>query len=208
MKHQSIKSYLSGIRFRQIQQSFGNPFANGAMPHLEYVLAGVKRVQARSGSAPRSRLPVTLDILRVLHSAWVVHNPNPDSIMLWAAACTGFFGFLRAGEFTVPSPSSYDHQVHLNLDDVAFDSHSRPSMVRLRIKQSKTDPFRQGVDVYLGTTNSAICPIQPLIGSPKPTSGPTVHPKVRNSTHSPIPGLSTTDDPTTEWDRAICLQWA
>jgi len=52
--------------------------------------------------------------------------------MLWAAACTGF---LQAGEFTVPSKQSYDPEIHLNISDIALDSHVCPSILRLRIKQ-------------------------------------------------------------------------
>ena len=83
--------------------------------------------------------------------------------MLWAAACTGFFGFLRAGEFTVPTAGAYDKDIHLSLGDLATDSHSSPSLFRVRIKQSKTDPFRQGADIYLGSTRAAICPVQALL---------------------------------------------
>ena len=70
---------------------------------------------------------------------------------------------LRAGEFTVPSPQGYDPDVHLSLSDMAIDSHTDPSTVRLRIKQSKTDPFRQGVEVFLGRTDTAICPVRALV---------------------------------------------
>ena len=73
-----------------------------------------------------------------------------------------FSGFLQAVEFTVPSPRAYDWQVHLNLDDLAIDSHYAPSMVRICIKQSKTDPFRQGIGVYLGATGLPLCPVQAL----------------------------------------------
>ena len=65
--------------------------------------------------------------------------------MLWAAVCTGLFGFLRAGEFTVPSQSQYDPEVHLNLADISVGSHSAPTMFSVEVKQSKTDPFRLGV---------------------------------------------------------------
>ena len=75
--------------------------------------------------------------------------------MLWAAVCLCFFGFLRAGEITVPSDSSYDAGAHVNADHIvvhiAVDSKSHPQVMRVRIKASKTDPFRQGVDVFLGT---------------------------------------------------------
>ena len=83
--------------------------------------------------------------------------------MLWAAAYTGFFGFLRAGEFTVPSLQGYDPEVHLNLGDLAIDSHTAPSLIRIRIKQSKTDPFRQGMDIFVGATKADICPVQALV---------------------------------------------
>ena len=73
-------------------------------------------------------------------------------IMLWAAACVGFFRFLRAGEFTVPTPHAYDPEVHHNMSDLALDNHTAPSMACLCIKQSKTDPFRQGVEVFLCKT--------------------------------------------------------
>ena len=46
---------------------------------------------------------------------------------------------------------------------MAIDSHTSPSVVCLRIKQSKTDPLRQGVDIFLGATNASVCPVQALI---------------------------------------------
>ncbi len=64
----------------------------------------------------------------------------------------GFFGFLRAGEFTVPSGASFDPADCLTFADVAVNSHTAPSLVRVHLKQSKTDPFTQGVDVFLGRT--------------------------------------------------------
>ena len=146
----------------QIQQGLGDPFRGQAMPLLEYVLAGIKRDQARSLTPPKPRLPISPAILAHLREQWVTNPPSHDGLMLWAASCTGFFGFLRAGEFTVPSPGVYDKEVHLNLHDLAVDSHTNPSLFRVKIKQSKTDPFRQGVDVYLGATGSSICPVQAL----------------------------------------------
>ena len=126
------------------------------MPRLENVLAGAKRAEAQVGSVSRTRLPITIDIMESLQRVWLGEPQNPDRIMLWAAACAGFFGFLRAREFTVPSAEAYDPSVHLNLSDLALDNHSNPTMVQLRIKQSKTDPFRQGVNVYLGKTATPV----------------------------------------------------
>ena len=83
--------------------------------------------------------------------------------MLWAAVCTGFSGFLRAGEFTVHSPQAYDLEANLSLGDLVLDNHENPSLSHLHIKQSKTDPFRQGVHIYLGATGADVCPVHALI---------------------------------------------
>ena len=61
------------------------------------------------------------------------------------------------------APQAYDPDVHLNLSDLALDSHINPSVVQLRIKQSKMDPFRQGINIFLGKTDVAICPVQTVI---------------------------------------------
>ena len=146
IKHQTIKSYLSGIRCLQIQLGLGNPFAI-TLPRLECVLLGIKRVEVRGGNATHTRLPFTIDILQCLYEVWLGQPVWVEGVMIWAAACIEFFGFLRAGEFTVPSAEAYDPDMHLNLSDIALDSHTSPSVVRVSIKQSKTDLFCQGVDI-------------------------------------------------------------
>lgn len=161
-KHRTIKAYLSALRFGQIHLGLGDPFQQKPMPFLEYVLTGIKRSQAKSVTPPKPRLPVTPELLVLLREQWVSNPLSCDGHMLWAAVCIGFFRFLRAGEFTVPTPGAYDRQVHLKLDDLAMDSRTAPSMVRVHIKQIKTDPFRQGAEVYLGATGSLLCPVQAL----------------------------------------------
>ena len=145
------------------------------MPQLEYVLTGIKRVQARQRPHSDRHLPITLEVLQSLWRQWKEKSSNTDNSMLWVAACTVFLGFLRAGEFTVPSESQYDPEVHLTLADILVDSHSAPFTFSVRVKQSKTDPFHVGVHVYLGVTRSYICPVTALlddlqIRSPEPGS--------------------------------------
>ena len=120
----------------------------------------------------RPRLPITPDIMSVIRSGL---PSSADGNMIWAACCVGFFGFLRAGEFTTPSLEAYDASVHLSLSDVALDSHSTPSLIRLCIKASKTDPFRKGVDIFLGRTSSSLCPVKAMIAY-LPMRGPAPGP--------------------------------
>ena len=59
-------------------------------------------------------------------------------------------GFLRAGEMTVPSDFEYDPGIHLSMRDVALDS----SLIWVTIKQSKTDLFKQGMDLFVGNVQA------------------------------------------------------
>lgn len=86
---------------------------------------------------------------------------NFDHIMLWAACCICYFGYLRSGEICVLSPKEYDPLAHLSINDIAVDCHGKPSMVLL--KESKTDPFRQGITIFLGATGSTLCPVNTLL---------------------------------------------
>ena len=93
------------------------------------------------GSASRERLPITPDILRKMKGVWLSTGDSKDTKLIWAACCLCFFGFLRAGELTVPSSSEYDPGVHLNVGDLALDNATQPSLARVNIKQWKTDLF-------------------------------------------------------------------
>ena len=74
----------------------------------------------------------------------------PDHCMFWAACTLGYFGFLRAAEFTVPSLASFSPLIHLTVLDIAVDTPSSPSCMRVKIKASKTDPFHKGSDIHIG----------------------------------------------------------
>ena len=159
LKLQTIKCYLSGLRFAQLANGFPDPQIGLNCPRLECIIRGIKRSQAEANVASRTRLPITPDILAIIQKSLPFSS---DGTMIWAACCLGFFGFLRAAEFTVPSLTDYDPTVHLSLSDVSLDSHSNPSVLRVHIKQSKTDPFRHGVDIFVGKTLSSICPVSAL----------------------------------------------
>ena len=161
--HKSIKSYLSAIRHLQISSLGTDPLISG-MVVLIYVLHGIKRSQAVAGTNnPRTRLPITAGLMRSLKRHWESQGISFNTSMLWATACVCFFGFLRSGEATVPTQASYDAGVHLSISDVSLDSQSFPSTVMVRIKASKTDPFRVGVTVYLGRTDQELCPVAAVL---------------------------------------------
>jgi len=156
----TIKSYLAAVRHSQIALGLGDPHV-GDMPQLEYVSKGVKKMTACRSARPR--LPITPSILRQLRQFWQTLPNRHDALMLWAAACMCFFGFLRAGEVVIPSASGYDSSVHLSQGDVRVDNTARPQYLEVRIKASKTDPFRKGVSVYLGKGCEDLCPVTAIL---------------------------------------------
>ena len=79
--------------------------------------------------------------------------------MLWVAVTMFFFCFLRSGEVTVRRDSGFDPARHLAFGDIRVDSNQDPRHVAVRIKASKTDPYWQGVTVYLDHAPSEQCPV-------------------------------------------------
>ena len=87
-------------------------------------------------------------------------NSVNDGSLLWAACCLGFFGFLRAGEFTTKGP--FDALVHLTPADLQVDSNANLQSLRVFIKCSHTDPFWQGCFIFIGPGSLPLCPVTAL----------------------------------------------
>ena len=154
LHHSSIKTYLSGVRSLNIDYGFPDPFTNHLQ--LQCLLRGIKHHQ---GSNLPQRQPVTAELMSVLHRS--LDFANPDNVMLWAACCLGFFGFLRASEFTVNGP--FDPTLHLTTTDIQVDSLTNPQSFRVFIKCTKTDPFHKGCFIFLGCGSFPLCPVVSLL---------------------------------------------
>ena len=46
---------------------------------------------------------------------------------------------------------------------MTLDSPEDPQVVQINIKSSKMDPFRKGISVFLGRTNSVLCPVAAMV---------------------------------------------
>ena len=163
LKHSTIKVYLSAVRNLQIAAGHSDPFAETAMPQLDQVMKGIKRVEAEKGIEKRECLPITPDILLKLKEVWSSKMAEFDTKMIWAACCLCSFAFLRAGEMTVPGDDKFDPSVHLGISDISVDDAKSSSSMCIRIKQSKTDPFRRGINLFVGMTNSVVCPVSGML---------------------------------------------
>ena len=155
LQHSSIKVYLSGIRALHIYQRFPDPLTDCL--RLQRVVRGIKRCQG----TPSTWLPITDHLMLVIWRS--LDLSLPDHQMFWAACSLGYFGFLCASEFTVPNLSTFSVSLHLSVQDMAVDSSSAPSSMRVRIKGSKTDPFRKGCFVHIGLCGHPLCAVQAMM---------------------------------------------
>ena len=162
LAHTTIKVYLSGVRSLHVTHGHHSAFNCQLTPRLQQVLKGIRKRQA-IGSPRKIRRPITIQIMAKIKSVLLKNPHEYHNIMMWAACCLAFFGFLRSSEFTVPSQVTYDNEVHLSPNDIAVDNEANPQLLQVTIKQSKTDPFRQGARLSLGRTNSPICPVTAVL---------------------------------------------
>lgn len=93
----TIKSYLSGLRYLQMQR-MGHDLQMSSMVTLHYMLQGVKRSQALAGvNVPWMKLPITMNIMQLLKQSWQARGVNFTTVMLWVVECICSLGFCDQG---------------------------------------------------------------------------------------------------------------
>ena len=162
LSYTTIKVYLSAVRHLHASEGYHDHFSLQLTPRLQLVLRGIRKHQSLT-LPKRIRLPITIQIMCKIKKVLFREPRSYNNIMLWAACCLAFFGFMRVGEFTIQNQDSYDKSAHLSFSDISVNSRRQPHLLKVTIKQSKTDPFHQGVDIYLGATQRPICPISGIL---------------------------------------------
>lgn len=153
VSYKTIKVYLAGVRLWHVLEGLPDPTQD---PRLHYAIVGIKRQQ---GDNTRRRLPITISVLKSIKSR--LHHfafDIADKRMLWAASCVAFYGFLRASEFTCQAKNRFDPDQSLLRQDIIRTD----TMFLLKVKASKTDPFRRGLTVPLAQTNTSTCPVSAI----------------------------------------------
>ena len=133
-----------------------NPFVNH--PRIQLVPRGIKRLQ---GNNRRLRRPITPELLLLFRDK--LDLSSYEHSLYWATFCIAFFGCLRARELSVtPTASRSDC---LKLSHLFLSSFPFPHLVRLLIKVSKSDPFRDTCTVVVGRNDfmTALCPVEALL---------------------------------------------
>ena len=162
ISYATIKVYLAAVRYLHVSVGLNDHFSLQLTSRLQQVLCGIKKCHAVSHPA-RICLFITLNIMGKIKEVLLREPQSFTNIMLWAACCIAFFGFIQVGEFTIPGPRDYDASIHLSFSDIAVVSRGNPRLLQVTIKQSKTDSFWRGLNIYLGATDIAICLISGIL---------------------------------------------
>ena len=155
---QTVKSYLSAVRNSQISLGLPDPRHQSSLPILKRVQAGIARLRMLKGSPPWVRLPITAHILARIQQA-LAASSDPDKYLVWAVAATAFF-FFHLGELLPESAAHFNMATDLAWGDVAVDNHTKPSMIQVHLKKSKTNQFGPGMDIIMGTP---LCPVSAIL---------------------------------------------
>ena len=124
-------------------------------PRLERTLQGIKRDY--SEPARRTRTPLTRPHL--LHMLHHLGRSNYDDLTIWAPFTLAFASFLTIGEFTYkaidPQMGPSFQNWFLTKSCIRFIKNCEH--MELTLPASKTDPFRQGIQVIIAGSHNNAC---------------------------------------------------
>jgi len=124
------------------------------MIYLRYVLRGIRRIQGNTLRRPL-RNPIT--IAHILLGLDLDFSLLHLSLLTTRQYGTAFFGLLRVSEFTCPG-YTFDASSHLSREDVSFNRNH--SILYIKVKASKTDPFCESVIIRLAAIRDhKLCPV-------------------------------------------------
>ncbi|XP_052277466.1 uncharacterized protein LOC127876350 [Dreissena polymorpha] len=156
LKYQTIKLYLCGIRFFYIRHGKDSPLESKLTNAKVYTfLNSVKRLQNKE---KRERLPIDIVLLKKIVQKLKEGCFGLYEDILMSCCCSvAFFAFLRCGEFTVNEKAPINYST-LRLEDIKVNEE----FIILHLNQSKSDPFRKGIEIFVYATHNQVCPVAAL----------------------------------------------
>jgi hypothetical protein len=160
--YSTIRVYLHGIASAHVELGAASPLDSKLVWRM---FKAIKRLQgARAG---KQKLPITTELLHDLEGKQQLGTLAGLSkrAAMWLGTC----GLLRSGEFaTRPRGTTTLLRKHLVFLDARMQpladpaSWSSAACMRVHLATSKTDPFRQGVDVLVSNGHAIAAMVQYL----------------------------------------------
>ena len=151
IKSGTIRFHLAAIRSHCVDRRWDTSALKDE--HIARLLRSATNMFSLSS---RLRLPITRDILRRLVSA-PSSSELPDDANVSAALRVGWAAITRLGEITYGRGEATADKI-IKRGDVSL----RTDHAVLRLRHSKSDVEKKGVDILLAATNDDLCPVEAL----------------------------------------------
>ena len=158
----TIEVNLAGLRpFRHL----ADPTCSTPTFHTPYtnlIIWGIRRVHAPK-TPSQIWLPITMGMMLKIKASLAQEPHSFENRLVWAAACMGFFGFLRCSELLAPDNAPFDPRVHLRVADLHYIHSDLHHHIEVLIKTSKTDQLHIGTTIAFGATSQELCPVVAIL---------------------------------------------
>ena len=164
VRSKTIKVYMAGIRMAHLCEGFekaelGGDLVSQVVRGLEQEDRLIDKVTGR-----RSRMPVTLDIMRAIRvnlrrARWDL----PRKRLVWVVATLAFSGSFRIHELLSHFKGRFDPTSTLLMKDIKInmkrDKGKVVKVLQVHLKSPKEAKGKEGVVVDVFETNSYLCPV-------------------------------------------------
>ena len=157
LKAQTIKSYLSSLKFVHKLNNFPCENCSGFIP--DTILKGIENLEFYSSILKESRKAMSLPLLKLLgHEIARADWTTVNKAVVWSACTIAFFGSLRMGEILAKSPDSFNPGENLLWSDLSFKKDSILLHVKIPKNKTKKGEF---VDIFEFVGHNC-CPVSAI----------------------------------------------
>lgn len=150
LAYNTAKSYVSHLK--HLSSVLGHNNDAFSSPRVKYALKGYGRRRGTGARRPK-RIPITIQVLESFIS---LLSDSYEHALVSAILCVGVYGLFRSGELTAKTNTLPEDILKRS------DAKWTEGNVTIRLRSSKTDPFRNGVDIVLVKNGSITCPYSAL----------------------------------------------
>jgi hypothetical protein len=190
VKAGTVSSYLSGIRQMHILKGMEPPTIRTSL--VRFLLQGkgnMDNIAARSGGAVK-RLPITMNVMRLLKEEIKEWKVDIDQkLLMWAISTVAFHGAFRIHELLCKVETTFDPDFALLGEDIKLkEGVDKVRILEVKLKCPKENRTGKAVIIDIFETGGTLCPVKAFTRWWNRTEQNKKLPVFRNKTGVPVTG--------------------
>ena len=159
LKSATVRSYILSLNVAHQLSSFDEKNLNSD-PCIKMALKGAKNYSDLTATCKKDRLPMSIDLLKILgHRLSRLNWSDFSKQVMWAACTTSFFTSCRMGEILSPQEKKFDSSSTLLWGNVKFLENNE---ILILIPYSKTTGFKGKLLDIFPLEDKTLCPASAL----------------------------------------------